>query len=67
MTNLQELRGKIASVPMNVIRIAVLQDEIEVYKSRIEPHDTGYLHDAIAQLNRRIEELTSVSIKKSRI
>jgi|TARA_B100001079_G_C16401485_1_gene511581 hypothetical protein len=67
MTNLQELRGKIASVPMDVIRIAVLQDEIEVYKSRIEPHDTGYLHDAIAQLNRRIEELTSVSIKKSRI
>jgi hypothetical protein len=67
MTNLQELRGKIASVPMDVIRIAVLQDEIEVYKSRIEPHDTSYLHDAIAQLNRRIEELTSVSIKKSRI
>ncbi len=67
MTNLQELRGKIASVPMDVIRIAVLQDEIEVYKSRIKPHDTGYLHDAIAQLNRRIEELTSVSIKKSRI
>ncbi len=67
MTNLQELRGKIASVSMDVIRIAVLQDEIEVYKSRIEPHDTGYLHDAIAQLNRRIEELTSVSIKKSRI
>ena len=57
MTNLQELRGKIASVPMDVIRIAVLQDEIEVYKSRIEPHDTGYLHDAIAQLNRRIVEL----------
>ena len=67
MTKLEELRGKIAAIPMDEIRIAVLQDEIEVYKSRIEPHDTGYLHDAIAQLNRRIEELTSVSIKKSRI
>jgi|TARA_Y100000310_G_scaffold326920_1_gene392504 uncharacterized small protein (DUF1192 family) len=57
MTKLEELRGKIAAIPMDEIRIAVLQDEIEVYKSRIEPHDTGYLHDAIAQLNRRIAEL----------
>ena len=57
MINLQELRGRIASVPMSEIRKAVLQDEIELYKSRILPHDTGYLYDAIAQLERRIEEI----------
>ena len=38
--------------------IAVLKEEIRVYKSRIEPTGTGYLYDAINQLKRRIEELS---------
>ena len=38
--------------------IAVLKEEIRVYESRIQPSGTGYLHDAIAQLKRRIEELS---------
>ena len=41
----------------NHIRIAVLKDEIEVFKSRIEPHDTGHLHTTIGTLEHRIEEL----------
>ena len=41
----------------NHIRIAVLKDEIEVFKSRIEPHDTGHLHTTIGTLNHRIKEL----------
>ena len=41
----------------NHIRIAVLKDEIEVFKSRIEPHDTGYLYTTIGTLEHRIEEL----------
>ena len=41
----------------NHIRIAVLKDEIEVFKSRIEPHDTGHLHTTIGTLDHRIKEL----------
>ena len=41
----------------NNIRIAVLMDEIEVLKSRIEPHDTGHLYTTISTLEHRIEEL----------
>ena len=39
------------------IRLAVLKDEIEVFESRIEPHDTGHLHTTIGTLNHRIKEL----------
>jgi len=41
----------------NNIRIAVLMDEIEVLKSRIEPHDTGHLYTTISTLEHRIKEL----------
>ena len=41
----------------NHIRIAVLKDEIEVFKSRTLPHDTGHLHTTIGTLNHRIKEL----------
>ena len=41
----------------NHIRIAVLKDEIEVFKSRIEPHDTGHLYTTIGTLEHRIKEL----------
>ena len=57
MKNLDKIWTVIGSVTKNEVAIAVLKDEIELYKSRIEPHATGYLYDAIAQLKRRIEEL----------
>ena len=40
------------------IRLAVLKDEIEVFESRIKPHDTGHLHTTIGTLERRIKEIT---------
>ena len=43
----------------NKIRIAVLMDEIEVLKSRIEPHDTGHLYTTISTLEHRVRELES--------
>ena len=43
----------------NNIRIAVLMDEIEVLKSRIEPHDTGHLYTTISTLEHRVRELES--------
>ena len=57
MKNLDEIWTRIGSVTKNEVTIAVLKDEIELYKSRIEPSGTGYLYDAIAQLKRRIEEI----------
>ena len=57
MQNLDDMWTRIASVTKAEVRIAVLKDEIELYRSRIQPHDTGYLHDAIAQAERRIEEI----------
>ena len=57
MNNLEDLKTRIAAVPMDVIKIAVLKDEIELFKSRIEPTETGYLHTTIGTLKHRIEEL----------
>ena len=57
MSKLDNIATKIAAVPMDVIRIAVLEETIEVFKSRIEPTETGHLHTTIGTLKHRIEEL----------
>ncbi len=57
MQHLDNLRSVIASVSMDDIREAVLRDEIVLAESRLQPHDTGHLHDYIARLNNRLEEL----------
>ena len=57
MQHLDNLRGVIASVSMDDIRAAVLKDELVLAESRLQPHDTGHLHDYIARLNNRLEEL----------
>ena len=57
MTKLEALRSKIAAVTMEEIRIAVLEDEITLLQSRLEPHDTGHLHTTISTLTHRITEL----------
>jgi len=54
---LEDLRSKIAAVSMEEIRTAVLQDEITLLQSRLEPHDTGHLHTAISVLAHRLVEL----------
>ena len=56
--NLDNLMSRIAAVSGDEIRLAVLQDEIEIHKSRLEPHDTGHLHTAISVIQNRIAELT---------
>jgi hypothetical protein len=54
---LEALRSKIAAVTMEEIRIAVIENEIVLLQSRLEPHDTGHLHTAISVLTHRIKEL----------
>ena len=56
--NLDNLMSRIGAVSGDEIRLAVLQDEIEVHKSRLQPTGTGHLHTAISVIERRIEELT---------
>ena len=61
-TNLENIWTKIAAVTRDEVRLAVLQDEIEVYKSRLNPSDSKidilYLQDTIGVIERRIEEIT---------
>ena len=57
ITNLDKLSSRIAAVSQDEIRIAVLKDEIETHKSRLEPHDTGHLHTAISVIQHRIDEI----------
>ena len=56
--NLDNLMTKIGAVSGDEIRLAVLQDEMEIHKSRLQPHDTGHLHTAISVIKHRIEEIT---------
>ena len=56
--NLDNLMSRIAAVSSDEIRLAVLQDEIQIHKSRLQPSGTGALHDTIAVITRRIEEIT---------
>ena len=58
IVNLENIWGKIGAVSRDEIRLAVLRDEIEIHKSRLEPHGMGHLHTAISVIKRRIEEIT---------
>jgi hypothetical protein len=56
--NLENIWGRIGAVTRNEVRLAVLKDEVEIHKSRLEPRDTGHLHTAISVIESRIEEIT---------
>jgi len=61
MAKLDEIWSRIGSVTMNEVVVAVLEDEIEVHKSRLNPShskiDILYLQDTISVIERRIKEL----------
>ena len=56
--NLENIWTTIGAVTRDEVRLAVLQDEIEIHKSRLEPSGMGHLHTAISVIKRRIEEIT---------
>ena len=41
--------------------IEVLREQIEIFRTRIEEHDTGHLYTTISTLEHRIEELEKES------
>ena len=57
------LKGLEGEVPTHYMarkrHITSLKEEIELLKSRIEPHDTGHLYTTIGTLEHRVEELTN--------
>jgi hypothetical protein len=59
--NLENIWGTIGAVTRDEVRLAVLKDEIEIHKSRLQPAhskiDVLYLYDTIGVIERRIEEI----------
>ena len=41
----------------DIVRLDVLKEEVEYYKTLIREHDTGHIHTTIGFINRRSEEL----------
>ena len=37
--------------------IKVLKEQVAIFTSRLEPHDTGHIHTTIATLKHRVKEL----------
>ena len=61
MKHLEEIWSRIGSVSKEEVILAVLNDEIDVCKSRIQPHDTGHLYTAISVMESRLDELDPYS------
>ncbi len=41
----------------DLVRIDVLEDEVEYYKTLLQPQDTGHIHTAISFIQDRIRNL----------
>ena len=61
MKHLEEIWSRIGSVSKEEVIRAVLNDEIEVCKSRLQPHDTGHLYTAISVMESRLDEVDPYS------
>ena len=57
MGKLDGMWSRIGSVTMNEVIVAVLEDEIEIHKSRLRPAGSGVIQTTISSIERRIEEL----------
>ena len=39
----------------DIVRVNVLEEELNYYKTLLQPHDTGHIHTTIAFLQNRID------------
>jgi hypothetical protein len=53
----QEMVTKNKKLINDIVRLDVLREEVEYYKTLLREHDTGHIHTAIGFIKRRIEEL----------
>ena len=42
---------------IDLLRIQMLEEEVEYYKTLLQPHDTGHIHTAISFIKDRIRHL----------
>ena len=56
-TNLENIWTKIAAVTRDEVRLAVLQDEVEILKSRLDNIWTNTIHTTIDGIEDRIKEI----------
>ena len=59
MTTVTKLKNK--NLINDIIRIDVLEEEIEYYRTLLREQDTGHIHTTIGFLKRRIEDLKGES------
>ena len=50
-------KKKFKDFPGNLIKIKVLEDEIDYFKTQIQEHDTGHIYITIDTLKDRVREL----------
>lgn len=50
-------KKKFKDFPGNLIKIKVLEDEIDYLKTQIQEHDTGHIYTTIDTLKDRVREL----------
>ena len=53
-------KKKLKDFTGNLIRISILEKEIEYAKNQLQPHDTGHIYTAISWLEHRINELKGI-------
>ena len=41
----------------DIVRLDVLKEEVEYYKTLIREHDTGHIHTAISWMQERVRDL----------
>ena len=47
-----------------LVRLMVLTDEVEHYKTLLMPHDTGHIHTTINFLEERIKDLQEIELER---
>ena len=56
----QEKATSNKSLINDIVRIDVLEEELEYYKTLLQPHDTGHIHTTISFIKNRINNLKGV-------
>ena len=45
---------------IDLLRIQMLEEEVEYYKTLLQPHDTGHIHTTISFIKERINQLKGI-------
>ena len=48
----------------SLVRLMVLTDEVEYYRTMLMPHDTGHIHTTINFLEERIKDLQEIELER---